>query len=370
MTPSKKLAAAAPTYAASGAPAGTYRYKGHLQAENRRRQAMADDRAASPRYVRDVILPELARQSGQAGPWSLEDRVIRGRDSWIFKAHAPDAPFPLALKVFCDAVEKKEIVRQAKLLSRHHDAMANRPDLSVPAPWAALPDHRTLVMEWIEEPSLDALLRRAGRCREERIRLLAAAGRWLSHFHDQSGLASGPLRTDRLQRRIDLLLGGETGAGHMVSDQTFRGAYAVLLRCADEFAGAPFPHATAHGDFMARNLLHGRRTIGIDIGGRPNFPVTHDMFRFLVQAEVERPLLTSASAGIRGSDAQAFLAAYGAGAQLGNDRLMAFLYLAATLTRWAHRINLFRQRRYRIFRVAEALRLRQLAKRALMSLEA
>lgn len=47
---------------------------------------------------------------------------------------------------------------------------------------------------------------------------------------------------------------------------------------------------------------------------------------------------------------------------------MAFLYLGATLTRWAHRIDLLRQRRYRIFRVAEALRLRRMAKSALTDL--
>ena len=368
MTASKKLAKAAPSE--SGASPGTYRYKGHLLAENRRRQAMADDLAVSPRYVRETILPDLAGQAGQSGPWSLEDRVIKGRNSWIFKAHGPDAPFALALKVYCDAVKKKEPARQLKLLKHYHDAMADRPGLSVPAPWTALPDHRTLVMEWIEEPGLDTLLRRAGGRREARVRLLETADRWLRHFHDQSGLILQPLQSDRLQQRIDLLLGGENGAGHTVRDRTFRSAYAALLRCAEDFAGAPFPHATAHGDFMAKNLLHGRRTIGIDIGGRANFPVTHDMFRFLVQAEVERPLLAAASAGIRGSDAQAFLASYGATDQLGDDRLMAFLYLASTLGRWAHRINLLRQRRYRIFRVAEALRLRQLARRALMDLEA
>ncbi len=342
---------------------------GHLQAEDRRRQAMADDRAASPRYVREIILPELTRQSGQAGPWSVEDQVIKGRDSWVFKAHGPDAPFPLALKVYCDAVTKREVVRQAGLLTRYHHAMADRPDLSVPAPWAALPDHRTLVMEWIEEPGLDTLLRRAGR-REARIRLLEVAGRWLRHFHVQSGPVLQPLQSDRLLQRIDLLLGGESGAGHKVRDRTFRSAYAALLRCAEDFAGAPVPHATAHGDFMAKNLLHGRRTIGIDLGGRANFPVTHDMFRFLIQAEVERPLFTPASSGIRSNDAQAFLAAYGATDRLGDDRLMAFLYLASTLARWARRINLLRQRRYRMFRVAEALRLRQLARHALMDLDA
>lgn len=298
MTPSKKRRVAAP----AGAPAGTYRYKGHLQAEIRRRQAMAGDRAVSPRHVREVILPDLARQAGHSAQWSLEDRMIKGRDSWIFKAHSPDVPFPLALKVFCDAVAKEEIIGLAKLLGRYHAAMASRPGLSVPAPWAALPDHRTLVMEWIDEPGLDMLLRRAGRCRASRTQLIEAAGRWLRHFHDQSGIVLQPLRTDRLQRRIDLLLGGETGAGHKVHDRTFRSAYAALLRCAAELAGAPLPHATAHGDFMAKNLLHGSRTIGIDIGGRPNFPVTQDMFRFLVQADVERPLLTAASCGIGGPE--------------------------------------------------------------------
>lgn len=365
MAPSKK-----PASAATAGPAGTYRYKSHLQAENRRREAMADDRAVSIRYVRQTILPELTRQCGQAGPWSVDKRVIKGRDSWIFKAQSPDAPFPLALKIYCHSVEKKETVKQLALLERYHGAMAMRPDLSVPAPWAALPEHRTLVMEWIDEPGMRTLLRRAGRRREERGRLIAAAGRWLRHFHDQSGLVELPLQTHRLQRRIDLLLGGETGAGHKVHDRIFRDAYGALLRCAAEFADAPFPHATAHGDFMARNLFHGNRTIGIDIGGRANFPVTHDIFLFLVQADVERPLFTASSSGIRSRDAQAFLAAYDAREQLGDDRVMAFLYLGAALTRWARRIHQLRLYRYRSFRLALALRLRQITRRALMDLEA
>ena len=59
---------------------------------------MADDRAVSARYVREVILADLDRQNGHFGNWTVENRPIKGRDSWIFRADGPQAPFPLALK--------------------------------------------------------------------------------------------------------------------------------------------------------------------------------------------------------------------------------------------------------------------------------
>jgi hypothetical protein len=367
MTPSKKPN----NVRRKAARAGPYRYNSVLQAEIRREQAMADDRAVSAGHVREVILADLDRQNGQsAGAWTVDDRVIKGRDSWIFRAESPHAPFPLALKVYCTAVEPDVPVRQGELLRQFHDATADRRDFAVPMPWAVLPDHRTLVMEWIEAPGLDKLLQGAGRRGEERQRLLSLAGRWLRHFHERSGVELQPLKSHQLQKRVDLQLGGEPGAGLKVRDQAFRKAYAVLLEGVAEFDGAPLPHATAHGDFQAKNLLHGPLgTVGIDLTGFPNTPVTNDMFQFLVHAEVEKPFLSRGMTGIEGPNAQAFLTAYGAMEHLDDARLMSFLYLAATLVRWAHRIKLLRLRRYRIFRVGQALRLRHMANHALSRLE-
>ncbi len=179
-----------------------------------------------------------------------------------------------------------------------------------------------------------------------------------------------PLKSQLLQQRVDLQLGGEPGAGLKVRDRAFRKAYAVLLEGLAEFADAPLPHAMAHGDFQAKNLLHGPRgTVGIDMTGLPDTPVTNDMFQFLVHAEVEKPFLSPGASGIAGPDAQAFLAAYGAMEHLDDGRLMSFLYLGATLVRWAHRIKLLRLRRYRMFRIGQALRLRHMANHALATLE-
>lgn len=334
---------------------------------------MADDRAVSAGHVREVILADLDRRNGQnagAGTWRVGDRVIKGRDSWVFRAESAHAPFPLALKVYCSAVEPEVPVRQHEMLRRFHDAMADRSGLAVPAPWAVLPDHRTLVMEWIEAPGLDTLLQHAGRRAEERLRLHGLAGRWLRHFHERSGVDVQPLQSKRLQQRVDHQLGGEPGAGLEVRDRAFRKAYAALLEGIAEFAGTPLPHAMAHGDFQAKNLLHGAcGTFGIDMTGVPNTPITDDIFRFLVLAEVERPFLSPGAGGIAGPDAQAFLAAYGPTEHLDDARLMSFLYLAATLVRWAHRIKLLRLRRYRMFRIGQALRLRHMANQALATLQ-
>ncbi|MFW6076383.1 MAG: hypothetical protein ACOC71_01400, partial [Hyphomicrobiales bacterium] len=226
------------------------------------------------------------------------------------------------------------------------------------------------VMEWIDEPRLDTLLRRTGRS-EERTQLLAAAGNWLRHFHDHSGFAVQPLASRQVPRNIDVMLGGEDGAGMKVGDRVFRSAYSTLVRCADAFAGTPIPHVTAYEDFAPKNLLHGRGgTVGIDIGGRSTLPVTSDIFHFLVQAEMKKPRLSRASFGIAGHDGQALLKAYGATDHLRDDRLMAFFYLAAATMQWARRIYRVRRRGVSLERVIHLLQARRVAQQAVSALQA
>src|SRR5918995_1564264 len=130
--------------------AGTYKYDKLLQARSRRAKAMAPDQAMSPAHVRDVILADLDAQTGSRGEWQIEGEAIRARESWVFKARTPLAPWPLAVKVYCTAVGAELSMHQLQLLWRFHEAMAGEPSLTVPVPWAALPEHRTVIMQWVD----------------------------------------------------------------------------------------------------------------------------------------------------------------------------------------------------------------------------
>ena len=184
---------------------------------------MAPERAVSAQHVRDVILKDLDRRSGREGPWEVEF-ISRARESWLFKARSPQAPWPLAVKVYCTAVPKTLATRQTKVLQHYHAAMTE-PGLSVPAPFAAVPQHRTLIMEWIDAPRVDRLLTGA-RTRAERDRIIANAGRWLRHFHDHGVQAQRPLGSIDLLRPLDTLLSGVGGVD--ARDRAFRAAYGVL----------------------------------------------------------------------------------------------------------------------------------------------
>lgn len=317
--------------------------------------------------LRQVLASAIGHGGGADGGWRIDGPPIRARRSRIFLAHTPLAPWPVAVKAFAADVKLDAILQQADILTRYHKAMSSHPGLTVPALWRVLPEHRILIMEWIDEPRIDGQLRWRGRHPGRRAELLAAAGRWLGHFHQPSTMRSQPLQTSRLHKHIDDLLGGDTGAGDCVPDSVFRNAYALLCRQAAEFAGAPVIHGETHGDFLPHNLLHGpRRTVGLDFKPRRPAPIARDMFRFLVQAEAEKPLLMPQRAlsrwGTEQADLDAFLAGYGPLHQPADDALMGFFHLSEVLRRWAMLIG---RGRARFVHPIMASRLRRMASHAL-----
>lgn len=335
---------------------------------------MAPDQAVSPAHVRDVILADLDRRTGRPGNWQIDGEAIRARESWVFKARTPLAPWPLAVKVYCTAVGTELSAHQLKLLRRFHEAMASEPSLTVPVPWAALPEHRTVIMQWVDEPRVDVLLQRAGRRRDERAQLFAAAGRWLRHFHAQAGVVVLPLSPKPLLQQIETRLIGQSDVRRKIFDGVFRRSHEVLQSRLGEYAGTPVPHVLAHGDFVSHNLFHGPdRTAGFDIAGRHTSPVTRDIVRFLVHAESEKPFFTRPSTlaptGIERQDVDAFLSAYGPLEKPLDDRLLTVLQFAEVLYRWAVLLDRLRRGRINRDRIVKVVRLRRMAKYALASLE-
>lgn len=342
---------------------GRERYERFVRADVERGRAMAAEQALSAAEVASIILKEVDRRRGEDGAWRVEPRPVTGRDSWVFKAHSPSAPWPLAVKVHCAAVTPEDIAAKGDHLREYHERMAG--EFTVPTFWASLPEHRTLVMQWIEAPRLDDLLRRAGRA--ERSRLFAAAGAWLRRYHAQSKAIVRPLRVKSYPRHIDMLLGGEEGAGSQVRDAVFRSAYETLVEQTDAVAASRVAHVMAHGDFVPHNVFHGDgRTVGFDMVPRVR-PALHDIFHFLVHAEVKKPLSLRGArlgpTGIARQDVQAFIEAYGTLEHLGSGVVAAYVQLQEALLRWAVVIaHLRRGGRRRPEHLVSWMRYRRMAK--------
>ena len=315
---------------------GRERYERFVRADVERGRAMAAEQALSAAEVARVILKDVDRRRGETGTWSIEPRPVRGRDSWVFKAYTPRAPWPLAVKVHCAAVTPEDVAAKGDHLRAYHERMAGSPEFTIPAFWACLPRHRTLVMQWIEVPRMDDLLARAGA--DERARLFAAAGAWLRQYHAQSEANVRPLRLRSYARHIDMLLGGEEGAGRQVRDGLFRSAYETLVEQTETFARSRVAHVMVHGDFVPHNVFHGGgRTVGFDMVPSMR-PALHDIWHFLVHAEVTKPLLARAKLGATGiarQDVRAFLEAYGTPEHLGSEAAAAYIQLNEVLLRWA-----------------------------------
>lgn len=327
---------------------------------------MAPERAVSAQHVRDVILKDLDRRAGRDGAWEVEF-VSRGRESWLFKARSPQAPWPLAVKVYCTAVPKTLPMRQITALQHYHSAMSE-PGLAVPAPFAAVPQHRTLIMEWIDAPRVDGLLRRAGRG-EERNRIMAEAGRWLRHFHDLGEKALRPLGSIDLLRPLDTVLSGVGGVG--ARDRAFRTAYGVLQASTREFADRKLAFVTSHGDFSPANLFQGDgRTIGFDFKASTALPAARDMLHFLVYARsFNTSTWTLLTSDVDRADLDAFLGGYGPLVPAMDERLLSVFRLAEALYSWALLIDRIGGEGTNVRRLARIMRLRAMARHAARDLE-
>jgi hypothetical protein len=245
--------------------------------------------------------------------------------------------------------------------------MAGLPGLTVPAPWAALPKHRTLMMEWIDAPRADKLLNRTPR-RSDRSRIMTTAGSWLRHFHDQGEHEVCPLGDLDLLRPLSTILGGLGSAG--APDPAFHAACATLQDCVRELSDAPIPLVTTHGDFSPANLFLGDdRAVGFDFRAKPVLPAARDIMHFLVYAKsFNTSTWASLATQVVRHDREAFLAGYGALDETMDARLLMVFQLSEALHSWAHSLDRIRREGSNRRRMARTRRLRRMANQAARTL--
>jgi hypothetical protein len=280
----------------------------------------------------------MDRRAGRSRAWRISGNVIRARVSTVFRVECAEFPYPLAIKLYDPDVDPPVVAKQAEHVRATYDRMRGSVGLTIPELVAALPEQRALLFEWINEPSAARLLAAAGSNRVERSRIFAAAGAWLSAFHRQPDGVVLPLSVTQLSASIDHLIARRPAKWSLIVP--FDVAHRAWRRAIPMFEGAPLRHCKAHGDFNPNNLLHGaERTVGIDLATNTFQPVTSDICRFLIQAEITKHYIsrpwTLSPLGIEADDVDAFLRAYGEEAVELDKRLFAFVFLGEVLRRWA-----------------------------------
>jgi hypothetical protein len=235
---------------------------------------MAGDRAVSAGHVREVILPDLDSQSGQAGLAPGESMTGSSRAATAGSS-GPRARMPLfrwpsrsiapRLSPTCPSGKTRFCASSTMPWRTGPNSRFPRPGpcCRTIAPWSWSGSRRRGWTSCCRAPGAGP--RSAGGCSPAPATgcgISMSAPEWTCSRSSPNGCSSASTCSSAASR-----------APASRSATTFRKAYAVLLEGIAEFAGAPLPHATAHGDFQAKNLLHGRRgTVGIDMTGLPTRP--------------------------------------------------------------------------------------------------
>lgn len=295
----------------------------------------------SAAYVRDVILPECHERQLLPRDCLLRGPLYKRPQSRIFKAVFKGQPFPVAVKVFEPGKANASVAeKQFSVLEKYHSLIDEGQAFSIPRPVGYLPGHRTILMEWMEMPTLGASMSRFGPFNPFHRKQLGLAAQWLRWFHSLSEVEKRRFDAghyiDKLEQRIAGLPEQVRG---VVNDDLFRRCYRLLQDSVCGLEQISIDHAVVHGDFKPDNLFYSsRRVVGFDFSDPGMRPVTEDICRFLVNVGISR---SPGSGGIRGgasprflSDLEQFRAGYGLSErELPND-LLAYLMLIEILFLW------------------------------------
>lgn len=209
-------------------------------------------------------------------------RLVAARDnSRLFYAECSGAPGPVAIKACLksrsEEPDAEAARRQYDALVRVHAAMGEGAQFSVPKPWLLMPERALVASEWIAGENLAAALF-SWTCDGERaLELAARCGSWLKHFHACRVAEPRPID---VEDKLAFLF--RMRKARQVDEPLFDEALACLRRAAQRAGETVLPCSWIHGDFTADNVMtFGTRTVCIDVDGRYENTVVHDLAPFL-----------------------------------------------------------------------------------------
>jgi hypothetical protein len=283
----------------------------------------------------------LADHFGSAD-WNTGAGAIRRRKSTVLRARSASLGLEVAVKVFdiTSAGDERRAVRQYEALQKFHPLLKQGDGrYRVPAPHAFFPEQYTLIMEWIDAPSLARLLFTRMAMPGRRLDAVAEAGRWLRRYHEASELKLAPLDAAHFVRRLQQRFNARPDLERLLDrDPVLVKTARRLHDQAATLQGIAVTTALNHGDFTPFNLLVApQRVTGIDFWGRPRGPVATDLARMLVYLLMLDPLSPipgrDGAALLTSPAARTLLSAYGTDVLPGPEVLSCVLRYQA-LSRW------------------------------------
>jgi hypothetical protein len=247
---------------------------------------------AQREHVRRVVLTAFDAADDASAPaaarvWRVFGPVARGREGVIYEASADDRHVAVKL-LHAPALDSTRVAERFEAQRRYCAAMGRWPGLTVAEPLVHLPEQRALVLDWVAAPSVDRVVGLHGLRTGYWAGLLTRAGRWLGAFHRCEWAGARKIASEHELARVDRRL-AKHGRGRTIEalDPELGWARKRLGALAEDLG--PVPHARLHGDFKPSNLASDAdRTVGFDVAGLAVGPVTRDICRFLVHAEIDR----------------------------------------------------------------------------------
>ncbi len=222
--------------------------------------------------------------------WDIKGPVIKSRECDIYRVNSPSSGLSLALKYYHSGPSKVAPQQQFSALDRCHPDMTDASQrLKVPKVFLVSPQHRLLVMEWINGTSLHHHLWNPGIKKQHLAAQLHQVGAWLRKYHDVSQPESSQTKISELLKPLNKNI-GDTG-DLPVSQVGFFPSAMAFLQCLEK-SGTVLPafDAVVHGDFTPANiLLTGDRIYGLDIWGTVRRSIYHDVCRMIVYLTIAYP---------------------------------------------------------------------------------
>jgi serine/threonine protein kinase len=282
------------------------------------------------------------------------------RESTIYRLSSVSGRRSICIKVVTRGSRELQDAASLYVALRHYHARSDRErGFTVPEPYGWIPEHRAVIMEWVEGRTFSEILKKElflTKRRHESIRKVAG---WLRWFHSQSKVERGSLANGWQLKGIVKVFNEtrDLDKAAMAHDSVLREYFEVASKSSEVLGAAEIDCAILHDDFKPTNLLISSSgvVVGIDFLGRRRGPVSHDIFRFLSDLDFYRNLVGRSfalSSGSKSNDFDVFLAAYGGRAGGIARQPFVYLYFLTILSALVHQRKKFNRRIGHMIRMA------------------
>lgn len=230
---------------------------------------------------------------------------------------------------------------------RHYHARSDHENgYTVPEPYGWIPEHRAVIMEWVDGRNFNQILKREWLTPRRRHDSVRKAAKWLRWFHSQSEVEPSTLAKRLKLKLIVTAFDEPVSEAAKTHDPELRGYLEIAKKASKKVQTTAMDLVDLHGDFKPTNLLISNtgKVVGIDFKGDGRGAAIHDICRFLSDLDfhrnvVGRSFALDATSG--SNDFEVFLNAYGGSMAELDRQVFTYLYFLTTLRGLVHQRKKF-----------------------------